>query len=215
MKTLRRMGSGCAYTLVELLMTILAAMVVFLVLLPQSHCHCKSVQINCVNNLKQVGLAFRLWSGDNNDMYPMRALTNSTGALLFADETNGFRYFLAMSNELNTPKILSCPADTRIPATNFGAAFNGKHISFFVGLQADETLPTAFLAGDRNITNGLKSVNGILELTTNQNISWTQDLHNNQGNIGLADGSVQKVSNNALKTLVAHTGFATNRLLMP
>jgi type II secretory pathway pseudopilin PulG len=25
----------------------------------------------CVNNLKQVGLAYRLWEGDNNDKYPM------------------------------------------------------------------------------------------------------------------------------------------------
>ena len=35
----------------------------------------KAQRINCVNNLKQVGLAFRIWEGDNNDKYPMAVST--------------------------------------------------------------------------------------------------------------------------------------------
>ena len=48
--------------------------------------------IACVNNMKQIGLAARLWSNDHNDFYPPD--------------------FLSMSNELFTPKILACPGDT-------------------------------------------------------------------------------------------------------
>lgn len=48
--------------------------------------------IQCVNNLKQVGLATRMWSTEHN-------------ALLPSD-------FLSMSNELMTPRILVCPGDT-------------------------------------------------------------------------------------------------------
>jgi hypothetical protein len=48
--------------------------------------------IQCVTNLKQIGLAARIWSNDHNDLYPPD--------------------FLTMSNELNTPKILVCPGDT-------------------------------------------------------------------------------------------------------
>lgn len=60
----------------------------------------KAMSIQCVNNLKQVGLAVRLWALDNNDVSPPN--------------------FLSMSNELNTPKILVCPAETnRLAATNF------------------------------------------------------------------------------------------------
>ena len=32
----------------------------------------KAQKINCINNLKQVGLAFRIWEGDNGDKYPRR-----------------------------------------------------------------------------------------------------------------------------------------------
>lgn len=37
----------------------------------------KAQRINCVNNLKQIGLAFRIWSGDNDDKYPFDVSTNS------------------------------------------------------------------------------------------------------------------------------------------
>ncbi len=45
----------------------------------------------CVSNMKQIGLAARIWSNDHNDMYPPDILT--------------------MSNELVSPKILVCPDD--------------------------------------------------------------------------------------------------------
>lgn len=62
----------------------------------------RAMAINCVNNLKQIGLASKLWALDNND-----TLAPS---------------FLSMSNELNTPKILVCSADTnRVAATTFTA----------------------------------------------------------------------------------------------
>ena len=45
--------------------------------------------------------------------------------------------------------------------------------------------------GDRNLTNGLPITEGILLLVPNRPIGWTQGLHYPQGNIALADGSVQ------------------------
>jgi hypothetical protein len=62
----------------------------------------RAERIQCVNNLKQIGLAVRMWALDNHDVYP----------------TN----FLCMSNELSTPKILACPTDTnRVVATSFSS----------------------------------------------------------------------------------------------
>jgi prepilin-type processing-associated H-X9-DG protein len=207
-----------AFTVLELLIVILVVIVFAGLFLPYSfddRGRTKAIRINCVCNLKQVGLAFRLWSDDNNSMYPMQYYTNQSGVLLFADATNEFRYFQAMSNELSTPKILVCPADKRIAATNFTTDFSGARVSYFVALEANEMFPNRLLSGDRNITNGRSPRNGILEANTNQNIGWTSELHNGFGNVGLADGSVQQFTINGLRNCVGHTGLATNRLLLP
>ena len=51
----------------------------------------RAERIQCVNNLKQLGLAMRLWAGDNNDKYPTS--------------------LVVMSNELSAVKVLICPGD--------------------------------------------------------------------------------------------------------
>ena len=28
-------------------------------------------RVNCANNLKEISLAYKIWQGDHNDMYPM------------------------------------------------------------------------------------------------------------------------------------------------
>ena len=206
------------FNVLELLIVIVVVSFLTIILLPAfavSHRPRRSLRINCVCNLKQVGLAFRMWSDDNNNLYPMRALTNQAGGLLFADETNGFRYFQVMSNELSTPKVVVCPADSRIAATNFTTDFSGLHLSYFVGLSADELHPNTLLSGDRNVTNGQKPMHGILEVQNNQNIGWTSELHNGFGNVGLGDGSVQQFTPNGLTAFVRNSGIATNRILLP
>jgi len=172
--------------------------------------------INCASNLKQLGLAFRSWGDDNGDAHPMQALTNHTGGFLYADAINGYRYFQVMSNEINNPKVLTCPDDkTRTHATNFTSDFSGSHLSYFIGLDAVETMPQAFLTGDRNIAIAGNPGRGLMAIGTNQFVEWTKDLHNLAGNVGLGDGSVQEFSSSALRTAMQHTGYVTNRLLFP
>lgn len=48
-------------------------------------------RIQCVNNLKQLGLAMRIWEGDNGNKYPAS--------------------MAVMSNYLSTVKVLICPSD--------------------------------------------------------------------------------------------------------
>jgi len=40
-------------------------------------------------------------------------------------------------------------------------------------------------------------------------------MHKNQGNVALADGSVQAFSSSRLQEVLSNTGVATNRLAMP
>jgi prepilin-type processing-associated H-X9-DG protein len=81
---------------------------------------------NCINNLKQIGLAFREWALDHNDQFPFNVPTNAGGTLEFcALDKEGFDrhaalHFQVMSNELNTPLMLICPKDrSRKAATSF------------------------------------------------------------------------------------------------
>lgn len=86
----------------------------------------KAQRISCVNNLKQIGLGFRIWAGDHEGLFPCNASTNAGGTREFcAVGADGFdrhaaAHFQVLSNELNTPKILVCPEDKgRQPALDF------------------------------------------------------------------------------------------------
>jgi hypothetical protein len=175
----------------------------------------RSLRITCTCNLKQIGLASRIWSGDHMDRYPMEVLTNRDGSLVFPNGTNAYRYFAAMSNELNTPIVLACPADKeRSPAKNW-ASLSNSNLSYFLGLDADETEPAMLLAGDRNVTNGAPLTNGILTLSTNRPTGWTTAIHGVNGNVALADGSVMQLSSARLRDTLAASGTNLTRLLVP
>jgi type II secretory pathway pseudopilin PulG len=203
------------FTLVALLVIIAVLAILAAMLLPALAAAKKKAQrINCVNNLKQDGLAFRIWEGDNGDHYPMAVPMAKGGTKEFGTGADTFRHFQVMSNELSTPKILICPADTRSVAANF-ISLNNQNVSYFVGLDAKETFPQMLLDGDRNITGGTEPENGILKLVPGQPVRWTEAMHVNQGNFGLADGSVQQLSQSGLKQEIQNTGDSTNRIALP
>jgi prepilin-type N-terminal cleavage/methylation domain-containing protein len=163
-----------AFTLIELLVVIAIIAILAALLLPAlAAAKRKAQRINCVNNLKQVNLAFRIWEGDNQDRYPMAVSTANNGAkesvasvftgkMQPAGITN---IFVVMSNELGTPKILYCTADNaagRGATTNFtqlcitpnpgSTLTQGTNcISYFVCGDAAEAYPQMLLDGDRNI----------------------------------------------------------------
>ena len=166
-----------AFTLIELLVVIAIIAILAALLLPAlAAAKRKAQRINCVSNLKQVGIAFRLWEGDNNDRYPMAVLTQyggakdrifCTGGTLPPNPYNLNALFVVMSNECSTPKILFCPADNgqglggngyagnmipRTYATNFITFSNTPaYLSYFVCGDAAETYPQMIMLGDRNI----------------------------------------------------------------
>ena len=173
-------------------------------------------EITCVNNLKQLGLAFRLWPSGQSDKWPMDVPVKYGGTKEFNTGADTFRHFQVMSNELSTPRILACPADTRVAAYNF-VQFNNQNVSYFVGLDANEISPQMFLSGDRNISGPTKPENGILKIRPSDKVSWTAEIHNNVGNILCADGSVQPWSNAGLQKGLQDSGDSTNvwRLALP
>ncbi len=233
---LMRKNSEAALTLIEVLVVvvvliILSAFFLGLVVSPLHSYSALAPGIACVNNLKQVGLGFRLWAQDNNDKYPMQVSVMNGGTLELGIDGNPFSIFIVMTNELMTPKILSCPADTgRDQATNF-IYFSRRNISYFVNADAAADSPRAFLCGDRNIIgSGRLAQPGILELTTNTLCDWDKKRHTKGwecrlarvvlveygfGNIAVADGSVTGLDKSALNQALQNCGVATNRLLIP
>ena len=171
----------------------------------------------CFNNLKQVGLAYRIWEGDNNDKYPMLVSMPNGGSMESVAAGNVVRTFQVMSNELSTPKIVVCPQDlTRDYATNFTTDFNNSRISYFVNADADAKNPQAMLSGDANFEiNGVAVKSGLLKISSNAPIIWSATRHKHSGNIALADGSVQSLNNSNQMIYFRQTGLATNRLAIP
>jgi prepilin-type processing-associated H-X9-DG protein len=207
-----------AFTLMELLVVI-AVLFILLALVdfgPSPSAKKQAQRIICVNNLKQIGVAYRLWEGNHGDKYPMVVSVTNGGAMELIATGNVAACFQVMSNEMSTPKILLCLADThRVLATNF-ATLNRSNISYFVNLDAVESYPQMLLDGDDNLTvGGVRVRPGILNLGTNTTIGWTKERHNSGGIIGLADGSVQQLTTDGLRQAFQQTGVATNRLAIP
>ena len=161
-------------------------------------------------------MSFRIWSGDNGGKYPMSVSVTNGGTMELAAGTNAWISFLVMSNQLSTPVILHCPADsTSSEAQTFDSDFNLRNISYFVSVDASESDPQALMSGDDNFEVGGVPVNsGLLILTSNTPLAWSAARHHFTGNVALADGSVQSFSNTGLINCL-QTGLGTNRLAIP
>lgn len=207
-----------ALTVEEVLVSIVVlAVLAMLAIAIQPRRHDWRKTVSCVNNLKQVGLAYRIWEGDNNDKYPMLVSMTNGGSMEAVAAGNVVRTFQVMSNELSTPKVVVCPQDLgRDYATNFTADFNNSRISYFVNADADAKNPQAMLSGDANFEiNGVAVKSGLLKISSDAPIIWSATRHKHSGNIALADGSVQSFSNASLTNWLHQAGLATNRLAIP
>jgi hypothetical protein len=207
-------NSFCGFTLVELLLIAFLIAVLAVLLLPALSRAKTHSGLSCVNNLKEISLAFRIWEGDNGDVYPMAVSCTNGGAMELAATGNVAAVFGVMSNELSTPKILFCPADNdHSEATNFSEEITAKNISYFIGVNANEANPQMMLAGDDNFEiDGVPIKSGVLELKANQHIGWTKARHKFVGNVAITDGSVQQLSTKGLQDC---SNLATNQLAIP
>lgn len=87
----------------------------------------KSQSIQCINNLKNIGLALRIWATDHQDTFPMD--------------------LLSLTNELSTPKLLTCPSDTARSVAPNWASFTSGNLSYeFLAPGGTDAEPTCVAA---------------------------------------------------------------------
>jgi hypothetical protein len=96
--------------------------------------------VECVNNMKQIGLAARKWANDHNDVFPTD--------------------FVSMKDELGTPKILFCPADAGAVRVTEWSQLNPSSISYRLlnanGSESDpnKVLTTCPMHGHTGLSDG-------------------------------------------------------------
>lgn len=211
-----------AFTRLELAVAIMV-IAVLMVFFPVSFTSgkAKAARINCVHNLRSIGLAFRMWSNDNEDKYPWQVSTNSMttnipGTLELIPLMAPELHFRAISNELGTAKVLLCPADSERQWAKNWKTFTRSNLSYFVNLDANGTNLQTVLIGDRNLMLNSNIVKpGLVLITTNQILGWNKNLHNERGNLVLADGSGQQSNYRQLNEHFQASSLPTNRLVIP
>lgn len=199
----RRAG---AFSLVELLCVIAIIGLLTALMLPalnQSKVRVK--RIECENNLHQLGIAFQVFVHDHNDKFPMAVSVAEGGSKEFVQ--NGyaaggefyfsFHHFQVLSNELISPAILICPADTRLIAMNF-ATLQNSNVSYFIGINAEYSQPASILAGDRNLAANPPQNPTVLHGGADARLRWTWEMHRFKGNILFAGGQVEEWNNATL-----------------
>jgi hypothetical protein len=202
------------FTRLELIIvaSVLAAITILGLATRSDNGRARAKRIQCVSNLKQIGLGFRMWSNDHGEKFPWEVSTNDGGTVQYSGSADVWRHFQAASNELDSPKILACPADASRQRTPRWDGLRNSNISYFVLMNIERAKPARVLAGDRFVSTNNKVVSGLLVTSDARKLRWVRGGHDQAGNVALMDGSVNQVSTDDLRAAFSNQ---TVRLAIP
>lgn len=203
----------------ELIASVAALLLGGVVVLPLlANTGSRSEQVSCLNNLRQIGIAFQSWGSDHEDRRPWYVPMNEGGTHSHPFRNSIFIQFTPLSNYLSAPCLMDTGelTATKRRADNWSAqpgglqnaGFQNNSVSYMIGPDTFISETHVILVGDRNAwfsgTNVCGSGGGLNVSALNRpyNGGWVDGNHGTAGNILMNDGRVEFTDSRHLRQIV-------------